>query len=283
MGDGQIFEIFNKIDRALAIQRFPKHKGYLNDEDKCSACHKTTKPPEKGQPPLELWVPFFPHEKHDTCSDCHPSKDGKEFLPNKQNCLGCHDDDIHPETGTRCTNCHALPDDPKTGHKGQFPKHNPNGTTCVECHEIKDKKMARRPHPENWPQDHGKPGPIKKEQCGQCHDSSPKVKACATCHAKPSLAPESHLKTGRPDPNYRLFLHMLDARKKMIDCTSCHDTRTFCASCHASYKRMPNEHFAPNFMRAHGPQAKQDPEYCSACHGIGQRCFQCHPGGINKK
>ena len=146
--------------------------------------------------------------------------------------------------------------------------------------------------------------------CAGCHTEA----SCEDCHAEVAVQ--------RVDPDYRglisprsprvwgidrgqtqtlakvhdlnfRYTHGVAAQAKTSDCSSCHDTQTFCAKCHARGGDVnqvgfrPATHDQPQFTTLgrgsggglHAKLAKRDIESCAACHdasGADPVCVTCH-------
>jgi len=94
------------------------------------------------------------------------------------------------------------------------------------------------------------------------------------------------------DLNYR-FTHAIDARTRIVDCTSCHDRQTFCAECHQAGGGVlqgaikPQSHFEAGFVTIgagggrHAEMGRRDIESCVSCHDVEGKdptCALCHSG-----
>jgi hypothetical protein len=95
------------------------------------------------------------------------------------------------------------------------------------------------------------------------------------------------------DLNY-VYSHGIDAKGKIAECQTCHQTETFCAECHASMSNdyavegvEPSSHNNPAFVTIgvgsgggeHAALARRDIENCAACHdtqGADPTCVLCH-------
>jgi hypothetical protein len=79
--------------------------------------------------------------------------------------------------------------------------------------------------------------------------------------------------------------HSAEAYGRRLECSNCHDSRVFCADCHASAGMSPARtggrlgrgfHDAePLWLLRHGQAARQGLESCASCHEQSQ-CMQCH-------
>jgi hypothetical protein len=94
------------------------------------------------------------------------------------------------------------------------------------------------------------------------------------------------------DLNYR-FTHGIDAKGRQSECTSCHNTQTFCVQCHEAGGNItegrfkPASHSVPGFTTLgpgsggglHAEEARRDIESCVSCHDVEGRdpiCLTCH-------
>jgi hypothetical protein len=96
------------------------------------------------------------------------------------------------------------------------------------------------------------------------------------------------------------YTHGIDAKGKLSECQSCHETETFCVNCHQGKQGdysiggiAPYSHLQSTFMVMgvgsgggdHATLARRDIESCASCHdtqGADPVCISCHidPDGI---
>lgn len=253
----------------------------VTDESNCKQCHFDDE---------STWVALeqdergliFNHQQHAgelklPCSLCHGDV-GKVDYSSPANhapmptCMTCHD-------GLRAAN------------------------TCSACH-MPGTNLRPQSHGLEFISSHKKFVVAGSNDCRTCHSEA----SCQDCHeggalfkfesgASPRVAP------GAPNSDKRLTLqrvhtldfrqtHALEARKHSSECITCHETRTFCADCHANggvELRVPEWHGGANWGAIagavgsgggrHAEMAKRDIEQCQACHdtnGQDPNCLFCH-------
>lgn len=90
----------------------------------------------------------------------------------------------------------------------------------------------------------------------------------------------------RPEAAYHppdfTLRHSSLAYGRRLECSNCHDTRAFCADCHARLGMRATGRLGPGFHDAeplwllrHGQAARQGLESCASCHRQND-CRQCH-------
>jgi hypothetical protein len=131
-------------------------------------------------------------------------------------------------------------------------------------------RISRRVHAADVIRTHGSLAAVSRAECTQCHTGQ----QCAACHS---------------GTNSRAFheqdyseRHAADVFSGSRQCQSCHNTETFCRSCHTSTgvaadSRM-NAAFhngQPTWVLTHGQAARLGMEACAACHRQND-CMRCH-------
>jgi len=110
------------------------------------------------------------------------------------------------------------------------------------------------------------------ERCATCHRPS----YCASCHDA-ARAPSFH----GPDFVQR---HAQQAYAAEAECASCHQTQTFCRSCHIALGRANTSapvgqgkyhDNQPGWLFGHGAVARRSIETCASCHSQ-DFCVRCH-------
>lgn len=122
--------------------------------------------------------------------------------------------------------------------------------------------------------------------CTSCHAKT----ECESCHsATPADSTAVSAKGARPrdsradfHPANFIERHASSSWGRNLDCQNCHETATFCRSCHenrgmrAVGRLQPGFHDAqPNWLLNHGRPARQGLESCASCHRQPD-CTQCH-------
>ncbi|MBL1213375.1 MAG: cytochrome c3 family protein [Ignavibacteriae bacterium] len=255
----------------------------VEDEDNCELCHYEENYEALVQSESQL---IFSHKYHlddkeMSCEECHAgfaeidySSELKNPNPAMANCYTCHND--ISVASNACESCHIST-------VGLIP----------ETH----KKV-------NFVDRHG--FSADEESCQMCHASS----FCEDCHVATNAfdnpnrlndfytpySPHNYIDDTKQqvisrvhELNYR-YTHGIDAKGKSFECTTCHETETFCAECHSSDGGdfamggiVPLSHTAPDFLMGSGGEhavlAKRDIERCASCHdtqGADPNCIQCH-------
>ncbi len=236
-----------------------------------------------------------------SCATCH----ARNF------CLQCHVD--APETPAiqalapdpRSTAIAATLAAPESHQSSGFLQSHGRGlstaSTCATCHTREScltchagsepgavKRLAvagpgratgavvtrRRPatHGADFSEDHAAFARAAPRTCATCHART----ECLYCHVPtPGTAQEYH-------PAGFLTRHPAAAFARASDCAACHNTASFCMTCHAeaglrsSGPLRGNYHDAnPTFLLGHGKAARQSLETCVSCH-VERDCLTCH-------
>lgn len=108
------------------------------------------------------------------------------------------------------------------------------------------------------------------QNCEACHTK----RFCADCHDAP-VTPSFH-------PRNFTTQHASAAYGRRLECSTCHETRTFCRSCHIQQGMGSNARLGSGFHDAepvwllrHAQAARQGLESCTSCH-TQRDCMQCH-------
>jgi hypothetical protein len=261
----------------------------VDDADNCESCHFTDvyEPLVRKESELIFNHKFHAVEGNMTCIQCHQGINEVEYSfqaagykPPMALCNDCHSE--KKIASNACESCHIsttnlVPQSHKTGN-------------YVKLHKFHANKS--------------------NADCAMCHDQN----SCDACHTATNTMVEVNLANDfyRPyetysvvdgakiqkvarvhDINYR-FTHGMDLRGKTSDCTTCHQTETFCVTCHTSDYNdyalsgtMPATHKVPGFFTfgvgsgggEHAKLAKRDIERCTACHDVNGNdpsCVMCH-------
>lgn len=257
----------------------------------CAKCHNA-KASQDG------WDDLLPGHKQ--CSECHDVQAADQ-------CKTCHLSD-KPEAGPRitrfsprfghvrhlekgglaCDACHTKLDEPLDGARAGHLPHMPE---CMECHNQKLVKndcavchlpadqLRPRDHTLNWIYKHGVTAAGERDEaCNICHGTQQtRVMQCETCHQGDAIS--------SPHPRDYVTRHGADAHLSDVQCSSCHEQRDFCVSCHRANNLVPPNHFPASRWANrqdggdHTSQASFDLEGCMACHDVSGQdpvCAQCH-------
>jgi hypothetical protein len=119
---------------------------------------------------------------------------------------------------------------------------------------------------------HGPPAATGRLDCAGCHQQS----FCTACHQGAGER--------RFHPFNFVARHPSEAYALEARCTSCHNTQTFCRSCHqqwagiaaGSRRRSGTAHAGnPLWLIQHGEAARRGMNSCAGCHQQTD-CMQCH-------
>ncbi len=250
----------------------------------------------------------FPHAKHKglfpTCIGCHAGvleERAEERYPRLEQCAGCHDGrevarvewdgsrrepsnlrfshaehnreaDLGVNAALNCRSCHA-----QSGDTAFMAVQRERATLCIACHE------------------HRATAHLVDAQCRTCHVTLAQARALPDSTIAAFRKPPSH---ERPD---FLQAHGATAAESQARCSVCH-ARESCARCHvnaanvpaiaalesdprvgrlvamrgASYP-VPPSHTHPDFVYAHGSEARARVQSCGTCH-TQPSCRACHTG-----
>ena len=290
----------------------------------CEDCHLTAKTSKFSSDNLigdhETCKTCHEEQVTDNCAYCHTNKDDiKPFKKRERELLFSHE--VHTTRDSiQCERCHAGVENAvlATG------ENMPSMTTCVTCHNEKSASIQCESCHTDFvslvPDDH-LAGDFRKHHkeltrlgmtdvsCATCHAES----FCQDCHTgtelqslgfKKDLMSEPSSRSSTKDSpkqlrlqqahglNYR-YTHGIDAKSKILDCASCHEQQSFCATCHEAGGNISQGTFKPESHRIagfttigkgtgggrHAELARRDIESCAACHdvqGSDPTCMLCH-------
>jgi hypothetical protein len=270
-------------------------------ENDCAFCH--TNPDQIEPEILPSRDLVFSHKKHAgtggiACETCHgaltaPAGDSSASAP-----MTMEEASPHIPAMAMCVDCHST---------GQV------SVNCETCHSNFTNLIPENHLVSGFAKEHRRPVRLggMDVTCSTCHTES----FCQDCHtgdqlrgfggtrglmtvpgARQSLkdSPDELRLQAAHDLNYR-FTHSIDARNRMIDCSTCHDRQTFCADCHQNGgvltegKIKPQSHFEAGWVTIgpasgggrHAQMGRRDIESCVSCHDVeGQdpTCVLCHGG-----
>ena len=275
----------------------------LGSHESCTSCHEEQLSANCGychtdpdniepikNPEREL---LFSHELHASkhqlaCGTCHGGVDTvayatSENMPSMVTCVGCHTTE---QVSTNCETCHTdfaglVPADHLAG---DFRKDHKQRTrlgelelSCATCHT---ERFCQDCHTG-----------IELQGFGTSRDlmTEPASRGSAKDSPKQLKLQQAH------ELNYR-FTHGIEARSKLIDCSSCHERQSFCVTCHEAggnitqQKIQPENHSEPGFTTLgrgsgggrHAELARRYIETCVSCHDVQGRdpvCMLCHTEG----
>lgn len=260
----------------------------VDDDENCGLCHYEDNFEPLVQSGSSL---FFNHAQHvETlemeCTTCHKGLDKVEYSfesagvsPSMALCYDCHNDQ------SVATN------------------------NCVVCHKGTADLIPADHKLVNFFGEH-KFTALNDKSCAMCHDNT----FCEACHVSTTAIDGTNTATDFYTPysphqyksdakqmqiarvhsfDFR-YSHGIEAKGKISDCQTCHQTETFCAECHSSnggdYAAegfLPTSHLVSDFFTVgvgsgggqHAILARRDIENCAACHdtqGADPSCILCH-------
>lgn len=257
----------------------------VEDEENCLMCHFEDKFEPLDYIKGEI---IFSHKLHavsEKCERCHVDKKDEIMLvgnPSMSYCYNCHKDS--KESENECTTCHTSTDYlvPQFHNTLSFSREHSNYKTynCSMCHS--------------------------EEYCNDCHVTTGLNIDSKIENSFPILSPvtsRSITKIQRLNKVHSLdfrFTHGIEARGRISDCNTCHQTEVFCVECHdanglnpGGNSLLPFSHLGSNFVTIgvgtgggeHAKLARGDIEGCVSCHdtqGNDPNCILCHidPDGI---
>ncbi|MCE1189947.1 MAG: cytochrome c3 family protein [Ignavibacteria bacterium] len=263
----------------------------VSDQKNCTQCHFENTF-EKLQP--ASYDLYFNHEAHlkadKDCNKCHSGiseDDGTtsmKYTPKMESCYTCHG--TEKGGSTACEACHKNTSD-----------------LTPKSHKVTDYKRFHKFAAEA-------PG----ANCNMCHDDA----SCEECHTGTTGITERNKKgdfympyataqngsgikqqrlTRVHEIGYR-FTHGVEASSKTKECTTCHQTETFCAQCHSGSSQdyaqggiLPSSHKKAGFLfisvgsggGEHATLARRDIEKCASCHDVqggDPTCIMCHTDNV---
>lgn len=192
------------------------------------------------------------------CESCHSVERKRENLDRPdlkgayhQQCMNCHKSWSHE---IECNSCHTL---------------NKMKENITKDYSKKKHKKIETPIKKIYTTSYGKGkivtflhtehNTLYKQDCTNCHNNS----SCVSCHdKKPELTKISKTK---------------DKHEK---CSSCHNTKVNCETCHKTTETTGFNHFARTGFELKGAHLKL---VCNDCHtnsksfkGLDKKCITCH-------
>jgi predicted CXXCH cytochrome family protein len=172
------------------------------------------------------------------------------------NCASCH-------TREDCTSCHVPPGPPVIE---QFAPR----AAVVAPGAVTQRQMPRS-HASRWfDREHAAVAASQPGSCQACHSQ----RFCTDCHEQP-VNPTYH-------PRNFAQQHSSQAYGRRMECSTCHEVRTFCRACHiqagmeAEGRLNVGFHDAePLWLLRHARAARLGLESCTSCH-TQRDCMQCH-------
>lgn len=239
----------------------------------CKSCHVALV--GQGIPVAGQWEAArlrFSHRLHVDggigCGRCHGSSKAIT-MPSMAQCIDCHS---QKSVSTRCSSCHL------TGKSGRLKTRFANTTERL----VPRGTWKGAGHTVIFRKRHAAAAVGNKAYCQTCHAPAD----CLACHGA-TLKPMSFHQS-----DY-VSHHVLDARKNDPKCSSCHQSQSFCLSCHLRTgvgQASRNGGFKPNTgKRFHRPgftstqvgpthhsyAARRNAAACASCHQE-ESCIRCH-------
>jgi hypothetical protein len=262
----------------------------IDDDENCELCHYEDVYEALIIIKSEL---IFSHRYHGEelemeCTDCHIGFEEVDYSfeavqpnPPMDNCYRCHND--MSVASNACESCHIvtanlLPSNHKTVDFNDTHKFlaMESGANCAMCHD--------------------------RANCEACHVATIGIDESNTASDfYTPYSPYTYIDGIKQQQitlvhglNYR-YTHGIDAKGKDMECQTCHQTETFCATCHnpegggdyALGGIVPYSHTQTDFLMGgvgsgggqHAVLAKRDIERCASCHdlqGADPNCLICH-------
>ncbi len=301
------------------------HSFHAEMEVACADCHNAV--PESASlsdnllPTMDACASCHDVEDDENCETCHYEDVYETFTPAVTELVFDHSFHME-EQEMECQTCHKGFTEVDYG--SELETANPDMGTCFSCHNnqtvasnaceschISTANLTPESHTKvDFFDNHKFSANHPDADCAMCHDDN----FCETCHvstvaldaqntASDFYTPYSpHTYTDNTkqqqitrvhDLNYR-FTHGIDAKGKTFECTTCHETETFCNECHQSSGGdyalggfVPLSHSQPDFTTLgvgtggglHAELARRDIESCASCHetqGADANCIICH-------
>jgi len=248
-------------------------------EETCQTCHVGFDGTAMARPkPVVIPTAYikFNHqihvEKGYACAACHEGVEkaqlaDRRHLPKMETCLECHH--AGGEAVGECSVCHL------TGADGRLAKTLPSGAVLVP--ELGNPFGVY--HGPDYYRRHEHDAFAARQTCKACHAES----ECLACH-------DAAIKSLKVHPNDWITLHPVPAKHGGLECQSCHNYQSFCATCHERIGIGPQSDPAlratnlsvhppgwagPPGPNHHGVFASRDIQSCTSCHRE-EGCIQCH-------
>ena len=176
-------------------------------------------------------------------------------------------------TAATCATCHTQ-ESCLTCHAGSAPRPVLQLAKAGDGRAVGAVTRRRRPptHGADFTDAHAPFARAAARTCVQCHART----ECLSCHIpSPGESRSYH-------PANFLTRHPAAAYARATNCADCHNTASFCASCHAQSGlrstgplRAGYHDANPAFLFGHGKAARQELETCVSCH-VERECLTCH-------
>lgn len=230
-------------------------------QERCTGCHV-----DAADVPAIAAIPAAPrgwelpaYVAHYPTPPSHLTRDWIErhgAPASRESCATCH-------TREDCTACHVSP---APAAVAALPSRDE-----VRAPGAVTQRQAPISHASRFfERDHAALAASQPQSCAACHARQ----FCTDCHDAPA-GPSYH-------PRNFAAQHSSAAYGRRLECSTCHEVRTFCRSCHiqmgmdAVGRLNPGFHDAePLWLLRHARAARQGLESCTTCH-TQRDCLQCH-------
>jgi len=273
------------VQNQVSTQSEFSHKYHIEDEElACNDCHTGVDKSTTGADDL-MPAP-------DVCADCHEIDDEpsvKSALQTSKtlnySILFSHQ--LHTEKEVQCNDCHGD----VAQHDAGMKSIKPDMIACMDCHQNKfaenncltchtaDEQLKPADHNLTFMHTHGDLSRNEimtvsvDKNCTTCHTKQ----YCQDCHEGENIDRAIH-------PLNFEFTHAMTALGRENNCTTCHEDRSFCSSCHIENNVLPHSLGAGWANRITGDgglhrfEAAIDLENCMTCHerNAEEVCAQCH-------
>lgn len=229
--------------------------------DRCTSCHVDAAdvPQIAAIPPAPQGWALPQYAAHYPVPPSHLTRDWiaqHGDAASRQQCATCH-------TRDDCVACHVPP--------GPDVVHTLPARADVQAPGAVTLRQMPLSHASRWfDRDHAALAASQPGSCQACHAQQ----FCSDCHEAP-VNPTYH-------PRNFAQQHSSQAYGRRLECSTCHEVRTFCRSCHieqgmgAEGRLNPGFHDAePLWLLRHARAARQGLESCTTCH-VQRDCMQCH-------
>lgn len=154
-----------------------------------------------------------------------------------------------------------------------------NRETKTEQSATRSMRLRPANHDVAWMERHAAVSRSNFSECASCHQEED----CVACHTAELAEPfQIH------PPNFTV-IHAVDAKLSPQNCTSCHQTQTFCTECHmrsgvsaidgfeppVRAEFHPPGWLEPSQPNNHGVAARRNITDCASCHQE-RDCVTCH-------
>lgn len=240
-------------------------------QERCTSCHVNAEavPAIAGMPeaPASLELPRY--AAHYFVPPSHQAPgflDGHGRLASVESCSTCHTQDD-------CAACH-------TGDMPAVAVALPRSAEVRAPGVLLEAKAPTSHTSASFLTEHGGLAAANGASCTSCHART----FCSDCHEASSVEAQMPAALAGPvfhPPNF-MARHAAGAYGRQLECSSCHETASFCRDCHeqvgfgtTGLLDQGYHDAEPNWLLRHGLPARQALESCATCHEQTD-CLQCH-------